>query len=673
MSSQDTDRNLLFGVLALQLDLIDASQFAEACGAWAARKGTPLADLLSERGWVTPADRADVERLLRRKLERNGGDARQSLTSLVGWRAEEGLSTVDDFEVHSVLTEILTEHAGQVPLTVDVVPETRGQYTLIRLHAQGGLGRVWLARDADLGREVALKELRPERADDPWSAARFLAGGADHRPARAPRHRPGLRAGPPARGPPAVLHHAVRPGPDPDRGRPGLPPQPRGRPGRAAGAAGLLNAFVAVCNAVAYAHSRGVIHRDLKGQNVVLGDFGEVIVLDWGLAKLVDRPEAGRGRPPVVLDAPRTTRGHTMPGQVLGTPAYMAPEQAEGRTDRIDRRTRRLRAGGDPVRDPDRPAAVRRLGHATEVLPQVREESPPRPRQVCPAVAAGAGGGLPAGDGQAARGPLRHGRRAGAGGPALAGRRAGLGLPRAPAVRLGRWARRHRSTVTGRGGAAGGRGRGPLRLHAHGRQGAGADGGRLPRGGGPAETVGGELPARPRGRGPDVLRLLGDPLLFAPRMDPLRRHMLSTVLQSYQRLTDGSREDLDLRYHLGSTYLRYSRVAREQGAVEGGRRLRGDRPGDPYRPGPGGPDQHELPQRAGQLPPRPGRHLQGREPVGTGAEASFRAAVEVWGQLAGKQGGSGSGGPWRSLTTPWAPATCRRIAWTWRPLPTGKP
>ena len=62
----------------------------------------------------------------------------------------------------------------------------------------------------------------------------------------------------------------------------------------------LLNAFVAVCNAVAYAHARGVIHRDLKGQNVVLGDFGEVIVLDWGLAKLVDGPSAegiGAGDP----------------------------------------------------------------------------------------------------------------------------------------------------------------------------------------------------------------------------------------------------------------------------------------------------------------------------------------------------------------------------------------
>jgi serine/threonine-protein kinase len=93
----------------------------------------------------------------------------------------------------------------------------------------------------------------------------------------------------------------------------------------------LLNAFVAVCNAVAYAHSRGVIHRDLKPQNVVLGDFREVILLDWGLAKLVDRPEEAADLSSVALGAVEPPAA-TMPGQVLGTPSYMLPEQAEGAT-----------------------------------------------------------------------------------------------------------------------------------------------------------------------------------------------------------------------------------------------------------------------------------------------------------------------------------------------------
>src|SRR3954468_22954562 len=111
---------------------------------------------------------------------------------------------------------------------------------------------------------------------------------------------------------------------------------------------GLLYAFIGVCNAVAYAHSRGVIHRDLKGQNIVLGAFGEVMVLDWGLAKVVGRPDsAGEGPaapagPPAAAGAPPVTLGGgasrdaTLQGQIMGTPAYMPPEQAEGRIDRVD-------------------------------------------------------------------------------------------------------------------------------------------------------------------------------------------------------------------------------------------------------------------------------------------------------------------------------------------------
>jgi hypothetical protein len=74
-----TDRNLLFGVLALQADLIDPGRFAEACAAWSARKDTPLADLLVERGWLTPTDLADIEKLLQRKLAKHKGDAGASL------------------------------------------------------------------------------------------------------------------------------------------------------------------------------------------------------------------------------------------------------------------------------------------------------------------------------------------------------------------------------------------------------------------------------------------------------------------------------------------------------------------------------------------------------------------------------------------------------------------
>jgi serine/threonine-protein kinase len=85
----------------------------------------------------------------------------------------------------------------------------------------------------------------------------------------------------------------------------------------------LLNAFVTVCNTVAYAHSRAVIHRDLKGQNVVLGDYGEVVVLDWGLARLVGHAEAESDAAPVTFDPTGSGMSDlTVQGQAMGTPSY---------------------------------------------------------------------------------------------------------------------------------------------------------------------------------------------------------------------------------------------------------------------------------------------------------------------------------------------------------------
>src|SRR5262249_28258791 len=96
MSRSDADRNLLFGVLALQADLLDTARFAEACSARAARKETSLADLLVERGWLTIEDKNHVEYLLERKLRKYGGDAQASLAAVAGTEVRRVLATVDD-------------------------------------------------------------------------------------------------------------------------------------------------------------------------------------------------------------------------------------------------------------------------------------------------------------------------------------------------------------------------------------------------------------------------------------------------------------------------------------------------------------------------------------------------------------------------------------------------
>jgi WD40 repeat protein/serine/threonine protein kinase len=260
------------------------------------------------------------------------------------------------------------------------------RYTLSRLHAVGGIGQVWLAHDADLGRDVALKELRPDRAQNPTLVARFLreahiTGQLQH---------PGIlpvyelvsgRADAEGESGEEMPFYTMRF----VNGRTLSDAARDYHAKRAARTAGpldlavLLGAFVSACHTVAYAHSRGIIHRDLKGQNVELGEFGEVIVLDWGFAKLLNDAEEVCGQVP--MPDPAAPAEHTQAGQVLGTPAYMAPEQAAGRLDLIDCRTDVYGLGAILYEILTGRAPF--VGDDTrEVLQRVREETPPRPETV---------------------------------------------------------------------------------------------------------------------------------------------------------------------------------------------------------------------------------------------------------------------------------------------------
>jgi eukaryotic-like serine/threonine-protein kinase len=375
----DADRNLLFGVLALQADVIDADHFIKICTLWTTHKQSALGDLLIELGWITPIDKADVERLVERKLKRHGGDPRAGLAA-VSDDVKRSLAALQDDDINRSLCDLPGPDASTTLTTVDDVPRAAERYSLTRLHASGGIGRVWLARDSAFGRDVALKELRPERTGLATHRTRFLqeariTGQLEH-PGIAPVYELALR---PDDQQPFYTMRFIK-------GRT-LSEAARGwHQARGHTQAGmvdlvpLLNAFVTVCNTIAYAHSRGVIHRDLKGENVVLGDFGEVVVLDWGLAKLIGRKDE-TGEPSIVVEhAGSVDVGLTVHGQAMGTPAYMAPEQASGHLDLINQQTDiyglgailyEVLTGHPPFSGPD----------THEVLRKVREEQPSLPRE----------------------------------------------------------------------------------------------------------------------------------------------------------------------------------------------------------------------------------------------------------------------------------------------------
>src|SRR6185312_5976036 len=135
--------------------------------------GAPLADLLVERGWLTAPDRDAVERLLSAKLARHGSP-QAGLAAAAGPEAFAALSAVDDPDVRHSLAALATPSSPGLPATVHHDPVSRRRYVLGGLHARGGIGQVWLAHDPEIGRDIALKELRPERAGDAHATARFL-------------------------------------------------------------------------------------------------------------------------------------------------------------------------------------------------------------------------------------------------------------------------------------------------------------------------------------------------------------------------------------------------------------------------------------------------------------------------------------------------------------------
>lgn len=237
--------------------------------------------------------------------------------------------------------------AASEPATADLqlgslTREQVGRYRIAADDAEvgrGGIGRVVAALDEHLGREVAVKELRrqgPAGAGPSAAQMRFVhearvTGQLEH-PSIVPVHELGQRAD-------GTLYYTMKL----VRGR--TLSEAVGQADGLQGRLGLLAHFRDLCQAVAYAHDRGVIHRDIKPANVMVGEFGETVVLDWGLAKIVGSPE-----PPATDEADATDtsssssgqrpisasgRSDTQYGQALGTPSYMSPEQALGELEQL--------------------------------------------------------------------------------------------------------------------------------------------------------------------------------------------------------------------------------------------------------------------------------------------------------------------------------------------------
>ncbi|QDV39521.1 serine/threonine-protein kinase [Tautonia plasticadhaerens] len=338
------DRDLLFGLLALQNGLIDQGQLVAAFQAWTRDKARSLAEHLIDRGDLDAEARSGVEAMVALHLKQHASDAEKSLASLpVGRSTRERLEALKDPDLTATIAHV---GSGSGPSEADAEATTTfavgsttadGQrFRVLRPHARGGLGAVFVALDGELNREVALKRILDHHADDPTSRQRFLleaeiTGGLEH-PGIVPVYGLGAHAD----GRPYYAMRLIRG----DSLKDAI--ERFYSDGRAEADAGvrslalrkLLRRFLDVCNAIGYAHSRGVLHRDIKPGNVVVGKHGETLVVDWGLAKPTGRSDPSSCER-TLMPFSASGSAETLPGSALGTPAYMSPEQAAGDLDQF--------------------------------------------------------------------------------------------------------------------------------------------------------------------------------------------------------------------------------------------------------------------------------------------------------------------------------------------------
>ncbi len=349
--------DLLVGILACQLRLVSRGTLVRYSTLLSERPASSLLDYLLDSKALTENDQQFLCRIVDTIIHAHHGDERAALKAFGG--DEAASDAFAGSVVHSESgwgpSEDQTILADQLPhgLPPQILPETIGRYTRGSEYARGGIGRILLVHDEQIGRDVILKELLPEHISSPTDStlsqmpkgaspkspmrksasmmARFLqeakiTGQLEH-PSIVPVYELGTRKD-------GQLYYTMK--------------LVRGDTLSVAikdckslqDRLALLRSFLDVCQAMAYAHAKGVIHRDLKPSNIMVGEFGECVVLDWGLAKMQRDVDAHREAlektiSQLKLGDDKVAGMQTRSKDVLGTPLYMAPEQARGEVDGV--------------------------------------------------------------------------------------------------------------------------------------------------------------------------------------------------------------------------------------------------------------------------------------------------------------------------------------------------
>ncbi len=374
------DRDLLLGALALQNDLANEQQLIRASQQAQNDTDRSFTDVLYRVAGLDEKSMAALQHLADAKVAKQGGDTNGTLMKTIDSvpQAKNFLANFGPLQESELASSTASQEtvSGELPVS--------DRYDLQTVHGRGGLGQIWRAHDRFMSREVAVKEILPSAAEIPEVTSRFMreakiTGQLEH-PGIVPVYDVGRL---PDEDQPFYAMRFIEGETLDDRIRKYHQIEKRSEESSLQ-LRELLAAFVGICNAVAYAHHKRVLHRDLKPQNIILGKFGEVSVLDWGLARLMDSDDEEEKNQSVV-DHQQMEK--TAAGAVMGTPAFMSPEQAQGNQAELGEQTDVYALGailyqiltGEP------PFVARKY---EDLVQQICEQAPTPPREEDTTIAA---------------------------------------------------------------------------------------------------------------------------------------------------------------------------------------------------------------------------------------------------------------------------------------------
>lgn len=349
MTARYLDHNVLCGVFAYQFGFIHKDQLKPLVDQCQADPSRSLHGELFSLGLITAEDRQFLQQISARFMRQQQADLDtnfsrlETVGSLISQLRSGGPGPDATRSLHATAADETCELTMDLPSRTvdsgDSKPDTwplEKRYKHLRKHAKGGLGQVSIARDCELNRDVALKEILPDYRDDESCRSRFVleaqvTGSLEH-PGIVPVYSLGASEdGRPYYAMRFIQGESLKTTVDEFFRKSSGESFKQVNRFESLEFRKLLNRFVDVCHAIHYAHDRRVLHRDLKPSNIMLGHFGETLVVDWGLAKILDPKATDDGQHQPAIERLDSSHGETRLGSAMGTPTFMSPEQAEGR------------------------------------------------------------------------------------------------------------------------------------------------------------------------------------------------------------------------------------------------------------------------------------------------------------------------------------------------------